>query len=106
MNPFRGDVSLRLDGENHAVRLTLEALVSLEMRLGEDSLLSLVERVEAGTIKTRDIAHILYAGLEGAKTEMSFEDFTQKELDEGMIVATKQAALLLARAFRGGGDAS
>ena len=45
-NPWRGDVTLVINGQQHVARLTLGALAELEDALDEGSLIALVERFE------------------------------------------------------------
>ena len=46
VNPYRGEVALEVDGQEHVLRLTLGVLAELETDLGAGSLLALVERFE------------------------------------------------------------
>ena len=64
-NPFAGEVEVVLDGHPHVAKLTLGALAELEAALGEDSLMALVARFEAGRFSTRDVLALLVAGLRG-----------------------------------------
>ncbi|WP_299298115.1 GTA-gp10 family protein, partial [uncultured Tateyamaria sp.] len=45
-NPWRGEVTLVIDGQACVMRLTLGALAGLEDALAEPSLIALVERFE------------------------------------------------------------
>ena len=47
VNPHRGEVAVVLDGQRHVARLTLGALAALGADLGEDSLLGVIERLQA-----------------------------------------------------------
>ncbi|MEC7668338.1 MAG: gene transfer agent family protein, partial [Pseudomonadota bacterium] len=52
-NPWRGEVAIVLDGQRHVMRLTLGALAELEAGLGDETLVELVQRFEAGRSSTR-----------------------------------------------------
>ncbi|MFN3765677.1 MAG: GTA-gp10 family protein, partial [Aliihoeflea sp.] len=64
-NPFAGEVTITLNGAAQRAKLTLGALAELEAALGEDSLLALVERFEAGRFSSRDVLALVVAGLRG-----------------------------------------
>ena len=81
-NPYRGEVSLVMNGRTHSLRLTLGSLAELEAALKADSLIELVQRFENATFSSRDIIALLIAGLRG-----------------GPQTAAQVAALLLHRAF-------
>ena len=48
-------MTLVIDGEARVLKLTLGALAELEEALGEDTLVALVERFEAGRFSSRDV---------------------------------------------------
>ena len=100
VNPQAGEVAIVLSGEEHTAKLTLGALAELEAALGEDSLLSLVERFESGQFRSRDVLAVLVAGLRGGGWRGRAEDLVNADIDGGPIAAAKVAAELLARAFR------
>jgi len=102
-NPFAGEVTVYLDGVPHAAKLTLGALAELETALGEDSLLALVERFEAGRISSRDVLALIVAGLRGGGWQGRAQDLTAVVLGDGAgtgpVAGARIAAQLLARAF-------
>lgn len=102
-NPFAGEVIVRLDGVEHPAKLTLGALAELEAALGEDSLIALVERFEAGRYSSRDVLALLVAGLRGGGWRGQAGDLTAVTFGDatgaGPIAAARVAAQLLARAF-------
>ena len=63
VNPWAGEVGLRLDGKRHVVKLTLGSLAELEAGLGTGTLIELVERFEAGRFSTRDVLMLIARGL-------------------------------------------
>lgn len=98
-NPFRGEVAVWLDGRRHVAKLTLGALAVLEAELGEDSMVALVERFEAGRFASRDVLAVLVAGLKGGGWQGETEDLIAVEIRGGAVAAAQAAAQLLARAF-------
>ena len=98
-NPWRGDVALVINGQQHVARLTLGALAELEDALDEGSLIALVERFEGNAFSSRDVLALLGAGLRGGGSDLSKDDLLQAEIEGGPMAAAKAAAELLARAF-------
>jgi hypothetical protein len=99
-NPWAGEVELVLDGERRALKLTLGALAELEVAMGADSIVALVERFEAGRFSTRDVLNLIVAGLRGGGWRGSAEDLRTAEIAGGPIEAARVAAALLVRAFQ------
>jgi len=99
VNSLRGEVELVLDGKPQVMRLTLGALAELEERLGEDSLMALVERYESGRFSARDILALICAGLRGGGWQGGPSDLLGAEIGGGPVEAARAAGLLLARAF-------
>ncbi|WP_323764902.1 gene transfer agent family protein [Marinovum sp.] len=98
-NPWRGEVSLVIDGEAQVLKLTLGALAQLEEALAEGSLVDLVERFEAGRFSSRDVLALIVAGLRGGGWQGGAADLVQAEIAGGPMGAARAAAELLARAF-------
>ncbi len=98
-NPYRGDVTLTLNGEALPMRLTLGALAELEAGLKSDSLLGLIERFESGDFRTLDIVALLVAGLRGAGWQGEAKDLLAGELEGGPMMAASLASQLLKSAF-------
>lgn len=98
-NPHAGEVALVIDGEMHVLRLTLGALAELETALGEDTILTLVERFEQGRFSGRDVLALIVAGLRGGGWQGQASDLMRAEIAGGLPGAARIAAELLARAF-------
>ena len=98
-NPWRGEVTLVLDGTPQEMRLTLGALAELEAGLESGSLTDLVERFEVGRFSTRDVLALIVAGLRGGGWTGRAADLTAAEIEGGPMAAARAAAELLARAF-------
>lgn len=98
-NPFASEVAVVIDGERHVCKLTLGALAELEATLGDDSLVALVKRFEAGRISSRDVLGLIVAGLRGGGWTGAAGDLVSAEIAGGPVAAATVAAELLARAF-------
>jgi len=98
-NPWRGEVSLVIDGQRYEARLTLGALAELEAAMGADSLVGLVERFEGNRFSSRDVLVLLLAGLRGGGVEMDVPTLEHAQIEGGPMAAARAAAELLARAF-------
>lgn len=99
VNPYRGEVSLCVNGEDLLLRLNLGSLAELEARLGEDGLLPMIERFETGAFKSTDLIALLTAGLRGAGWDGTEADLRDATLATGPIGAAKCAAELLRVTF-------
>ena len=98
-NPWRGEVALTMNGEEHVLRLTLGALAELEAGLRADNLMALVGRFETGAFSTRDVLAVVLAGLRGGGWRGQAGDLLNAEIEGGPMVAAQAAAQLLVRAF-------
>lgn len=98
-NPWAGEVALVLDGETRVMRLTLGALAELEAGLGEETLVDLVARFEAGRFSARDLSALILAGLRGGGWRGRASELAEAEIEGGPMAAARAAAELLARAF-------
>ena len=97
-NPWRGEVSLVIDGHTHVLRLTLGALAELESAMQTRSLVDLVERFESGAYASVDVLAILRAGLKGGRVD-PLPDLDHGVIEGGPMQAAQVAAQLLVRAF-------
>ncbi len=98
-NPYRGEVSVELNGKAHLMRLPLGILAELEESLGAESLVQLVERFEQGAFRAKDVLVLLAAGLKGAGSEISADLLAVAEFAGGAVGAAKAAARLLRVTF-------
>jgi hypothetical protein len=98
-NPWEGEVAVRLDGERHAMKLTLGALAELEASMEADTLVALVERFETGAFSTRDVLALIVAGLRGGGWRGDASDLLTAEIAGGPVEAARLAGQLLTRAF-------
>ena len=98
-NPWTGEVALVVEGERRVLKLTLGALAELEAGLGEDTLVTLVERFEAGRFSTRDVLALIVAGLRGGGWQGQAADLLSVEIEGGPLGAARIAGQLLSRAF-------
>lgn len=101
VNPFAGEVEIRLNDEILPAKLTLGALAELEAELGDESLLAMIARFEGGAFQSRDVLAVIVAGLRGAGWTGRASDLLQADLQGGPVAAGLAAAQLLSRAFQG-----
>ena len=98
-NAHRGEIEAELDGKHYRLCLTLGALAELEHAFGEDDMLGVVERFEAGRITARDAIRILGAGLRGAGYDISDEDVSAMRAEGGAAGYVEIVARLLMATF-------
>lgn len=98
-NMHRGETSIRLDGEERVLCLTLGALAELEARLGAGDLVGLSERFAGGKVSARDLLAIIGAGLRGAGNAVSDEALANMRIEGGLKGAAEAAARLLRLTF-------
>lgn len=103
-NPYRGEVSLTIDGRVHDLKLTLGALAELEETLQAESLLSLIERFENGKFKTKDLIGLTVAGLKGGGWQGCDADLMAAKIEGGPVAVAQVAARLLKLSFMLPGD--
>lgn len=98
-NPYRGEVTLVMNGVPRVMRLTLGALAELEESMSADSLLNLVDRFETGKYSSRDVIALLVAGLRGGGWTGSVDHLQSAVIEGGAGRAVQAAAELLVCAF-------
>jgi hypothetical protein len=98
-NPWRGEVTLVIDGAPQVMRLSLGALAGLEAALDVPSLVALVERFEQGCFSSTDVLAVLKAGLVGGSCPLDPAALDHAQIDGGPMGAARAAAELIARAF-------
>ncbi len=98
-NIHRGEIEAELDGKRYRLCLTLGALAELEHAFGEDDMLGVVERFEAGRITARDTIRILGAGLRGAGYDITDDVVSAMRVDGGAAGYVEIVAALLTATF-------
>lgn len=83
VNCHRGEVEAVLGGERYTLCLTLGALAELEHAFGEDDMLALAQRFEAGRLSARDAIRIIAAGLRGAGQDFSEPEVARMQAESG-----------------------
>ncbi len=102
-NPYRGEISARLDGKAYTLCLTLGALAELEAQLGGEDILALARRFESGRITAREAICVIGAGLRGAGNDITNESVACMQMDGGVPAYLSLVIDLLQAAF--GADA-
>ena len=98
-NIHRGEIEAEFDGKNYRLCLTLGALAELEHAFGEDDMLGVVERFEAGRITACDTIRIIGAGLRGAGYDISDKDVSTMRTQGGASGYVEIVAALLTATF-------
>lgn len=105
-NRHRGEIEAELDGKRYRLCLTLGALAELEDAFGEDDMLAVAERFEAGRITARDTIRILGAGLRGAGYDIADEAVGAMRSPGGATGYVEIVAQLLAATFGTDGESA
>lgn len=99
VNRHRGEIEAVLDGKSYRLCLTLGALAELEHAFGEDDMLAVAERFEAGRIAARDAIRMIGAGLRGAGYEIDDDAVAAMRAEGGAAGFVDIVARLLAATF-------
>jgi hypothetical protein len=102
-NRHRGDVSLVLDGQVHALRLTLQSLAEIEDALG-GTLATLSERFGSGSILASDLIMLLGAAMRGGGSTLSNREIASRVAADAMPDVIHALGALFTLTF--GGPAS
>jgi hypothetical protein len=103
VNRHRGEIEATLDGKSYRLCLTLGALAALEHAFGEDDMLAVAERFEAGRLAARDAIRMIGAGLRGAGYDIDDEAVATMRAEGGAVGFVDIVARLLAATFTAGG---
>lgn len=98
-NRHRGEIDALLDGKSHTLCLTLGALAELEHAFGEEDMMAVAERFEAGRITSRDAIRIIGAGLRGAGQEIDDRTVATMRAEGGAAGFVDIVARLLTATF-------
>ncbi|MFV2093453.1 MAG: gene transfer agent family protein [Hyphomicrobiales bacterium] len=98
-NKHRGEISAELGGRVRSLCLTLGALAELEAALGDEDMLALATRFEAGRLRAADAIAILGAGLRGAGEDISDVEVATLQVNGGAAGYVGIVADLLAATF-------
>ncbi|MEO0030788.1 MAG: hypothetical protein RIS94_546 [Pseudomonadota bacterium] len=97
-NPYRGEVSILLDGIERVLRPTFSALVSVEEELGP--LFTLVERATGGELKLGEIVTLFWHCLQ-ERDEDSREAFAEAVTRAGLAACAGPLRALLVQVLKG-----
>ncbi len=98
-NLHRGEVSAELDGKTYNLCLTLGALAELEAAFGDEDMLSLINRFEAGRLSARDVQRIIGAGLRGGGSDIDDSQVSSMQTPGGAAGFVDIVARLLRATF-------
>ncbi|MEZ5900698.1 MAG: gene transfer agent family protein [Hyphomicrobiaceae bacterium] len=100
-NKYRGEIAAYLDGTQHRLVLTLNALAELEAAFGDDDMVALAERFDSGRLKANDCMRIIGAGLRGAGYAITDAEVGNMQADSGAAGFVSIVARLLSATFAG-----
>ena len=103
INPQRGEIEGRFDGEVYRLCLTLGALAELEATLGESDLVALANRFSEGRMSAADAIRIVGAGLRGGGYDVDDAAVARLTTEGGAAGYVDIVARLLGATF-GGAD--
>lgn len=106
VNTHRGEIEAVLNGKSYRLCLTLGALAELEHAFGEDDMLAVAERFEAGRIAAMDAIKMIGAGLRGAGYEIGDDAVGAMRASGGAAGFVDIVARLLAATFTAARDGS
>ncbi len=98
-NSQRGEIEATLNGKQYTLCLTLGALAELENTFKAEDMGALVERFENGKLKSKDIAHIISAGLKGAGHDINADTVSTMKTEGGASGFIQIAVRLLQATF-------
>lgn len=99
VNLHRGEIEAVLDGKCYRLCLTLGALAELEHAFGEDDMIAVAERFEAGRIAATDAIKMIGAGLRGAGYDIEDCVVGDMQVEGGAAGFVDIVARLLAATF-------
>ena len=99
VNRHRGEIEAVLDGKPQRLCLTLGALAELEDAFGEDDMLALASRFEAGRLSARDAIRIIGAGLRGGGLDLDDTQIARMQAEGGASGFVDIVARLLTATF-------
>jgi hypothetical protein len=99
VNRHRGEIEAVLDGKPLRLCLTLGALAELEDAFGQDDMLALASRFEAGRLSARDAVRVIGAGLRGGGLDLDDAHVARMQADGGAAGFVDIVARLLTATF-------
>ena len=99
-NPWRGEVSLVIDGVERRLRPTFAAMVAAEQELG--SLVALVERAGAGGLRLEEMAALFWHCLV-EREELARDRVGEALIQCGLAEGAKRLRAILAQILQGAG---
>jgi hypothetical protein len=99
-NKARGEMDLILGGERYTMRPSFEAIAEIEDLTGK-GLLALAIKLGEGNGTTKEMAAVIYSGLKGAGSKLSFEEVGEKVIRAGITKLSAPMGEFLRLALQG-----
>ena len=93
-NPMKGEMTIKLGGEDYACRLTVDALIKIETEL-DKGILQVTQRLSEGDVRLYDLTVVLYHALRGGGRDVSQNDVKKIVQGTGIVAACGAVAQLL-----------
>lgn len=88
-NLARGEVPIKINGQDYALRPTFQAMCNIAQRTEAKSMILLSRRMIEGDIRFEDIAIVIQEGLKAAGKELDYDTIGQSLISEGLIEYSK-----------------
>lgn len=101
VNPYRGEVTVELGGEQFAARPTYAAILAWEEKTGRTTT-ELLMRLTSGLFSVKELVSILQPALKAGGANLSTEVLGDRVVQEGQTEVLRPVAVLLKNALTGG----
>jgi len=92
-NKYRGEFVITIDKE-YLLRPTFNAICEIESK-ANCGLFELIQRFKNKEFKTVDILAVIWGGLVGANSDITFAELTEKIIEQGIVEFVKPATEFL-----------
>lgn len=99
-NRIRGEVEIVLAGQSYLMRPSFGGLAEIEDKSGLD-LLALAIKLGNNKTAIKDLVAVIYGGMKGAGSALSYEEVGELVVDEGVTKVAKPVAQFLSMALSG-----
>ena len=102
-NPLKGQVEVQLGSETYKARLTIDAIVQIEEKVG-CGIIKLAQKMSEADIRMFDIISVLTPALRGGGNDITEKDVKKIITNVGIVEATTAVANLIAASLSDSGE--
>ena len=102
-NPLKGQVEVQLGSETYKARLTIDAIVQIEEKVG-CGIIKLAQKRSEADIRLFDIISVLTPALRGGGKDITEKDVKKIITNVGIVEATTAVANLIAASLSDSGE--